>query len=497
MGYNASDDGVVLAGAKRILQGEFPHRDFIQIRPFGSNYFWAVIIAILEKFHIPLIYWTRLLVWVQFFVISLIWVLLLVKPGNKIKLITLIPIVTLSAMISSHNFPIMPWTTIDGLFFISLGIYLYFRSKNKWIKFFGLFTLGSCFWFKQNYIFVFLLMLFYLIYIRHFFEVVFLSLFSIGSLSILLFNNAFYFFLEQLFSRGSSELIYYGFTVYLLKINSISNKIFTFSQTIFDPLLIGFLLFYLVFIFVFFCKSRERFLGLLILIIGWSSSISGGYNSPILFAGTFFVYLLYQPTILKINYSVISKLTLVLLLILIPLYYLFRLNNIYRELPAMNLKYDLGKLAFNFKHIKSNKYMFSYFKDLKKTYIFYSDSNKVAILPSVTGYWLMTKDKNPLKIDWVNNSEHPSKILTNSIIKNLQIDKNLVLFVNKYSIENISQGKVNPRRESIVADYIEHEADLIKTTEYLDVYRFKDKGARIGQGTKMTLYPCNGNGPHW
>ena len=35
IGFNPTDDGFVLSAARRILDGEIPHKDFVSIRPAG------------------------------------------------------------------------------------------------------------------------------------------------------------------------------------------------------------------------------------------------------------------------------------------------------------------------------------------------------------------------------------------------------------------------------------------------------------------------------
>jgi hypothetical protein len=478
LGYNSSDDGVVLAGAKRILQGEFPHRDFIQIRPFGSNYLWAPVVYILTGLNIPLIYWTRLIVWLQFFVISFVWVMILNHRYLKFKAIYLFPIIVVSTMISSHNFPIMPWTTIDGLFFIAVGYYLYYFSDNKWLTYLGLLLFGSCFWFKQNYLFVFLVLFVYLLYKRCFQALVFLMLPTIISLFVLTANHAISPFIEQIISRGNNDLINVGLLTYSENAFLLPYRFITLSEELIDPRMIGFILFYFVLAMFLFIEKKDWFLGLMIIIIGWSSSISIGYNTPILFAGTYFTfiflffYLKQKKLLFRENQLRFIVLSLFLLIAIAPYYTYYRLNNIYRDLSAKYLDYDLGEIYYDFKLIKTNKHMFNYFVDLKKTYNFYSKKTQVAIMPSTTGFWLTTKAINPLNIDWVNDYEHPSINQTQSIIRKIKSNKTLTLFVNKYFIEYLYQGKIKPRRESIVADFVEENASLIDETEYFKIYRF-------------------------
>ncbi|MBN1406002.1 MAG: hypothetical protein JW946_05730, partial [Candidatus Omnitrophica bacterium] len=71
MGFNLTDDGVLLAGCRRILEGEIPHRDFISIRPAGSYILHLPFVFFDQEYT----FWiSRLFVWFQLACIAWCWV---------------------------------------------------------------------------------------------------------------------------------------------------------------------------------------------------------------------------------------------------------------------------------------------------------------------------------------------------------------------------------------------------------------------------------------
>ena len=68
-GFNPTDDGHVLAHAKRILNGEIPHRDFISIRPAMSSFLHSIEIIIFPTEKI--FYYSRFVVIIFFFLLFL------------------------------------------------------------------------------------------------------------------------------------------------------------------------------------------------------------------------------------------------------------------------------------------------------------------------------------------------------------------------------------------------------------------------------------------
>ena len=63
LGFNPTDDGFILAGSRRILDGQVPHRDFISIRTAGSHFIHAPFVL----FGGDYVFWiSRYFVWFQF-----------------------------------------------------------------------------------------------------------------------------------------------------------------------------------------------------------------------------------------------------------------------------------------------------------------------------------------------------------------------------------------------------------------------------------------------
>ena len=140
-----------LAASKRILNGEIPHLDFISVRPAGSAYFHIFEILIYGDY---LYYFSRYFVWIQFSLISFVWVeitnkIFLIKQDYLVKFIFYVT----SLMICAHTFPIMSHATIDGIFFTSIGIYFITIKKSKSV-YLGYFILGFAPLFKQSFIFL-------------------------------------------------------------------------------------------------------------------------------------------------------------------------------------------------------------------------------------------------------------------------------------------------------------------------------------------------------
>ncbi len=126
-GINPSDEGVVLAQSWRILQGEAPHLDFISIRPVGSG----VLHTIHHVLPFPLQSSARYFVLFQFFIIAFSWVQFFRLKSNfkhEIPNLYKLSFLLIAWITSIFNYNLFPWTTIDAVFWTSLGFYLAERS---------------------------------------------------------------------------------------------------------------------------------------------------------------------------------------------------------------------------------------------------------------------------------------------------------------------------------------------------------------------------------
>jgi len=513
-GYNPSDDGVVLSGSKRLIEKQIPHRDFIQIRPMGSNLFWLPLVHFFKKSGIYIA--GRLIFWIQMVSIAWVWCYLLNKVTLKLKLFYFFPLVFLSVMISSHNFPIMPWTTIDGLFLISIGMLLY-SLRIPFLKLFGLFFLGFAPWCKQNFTIapiIFVLMLPAKKRVRDFLALIFPSLLILLYLYL---NKALPYFLNQITIRSNPlnvgvityikhikslyaiwgvyiillipllwEIIFLTHknkssktVLFLLKLFFIITAYLLVERYLMNPIHRAFLFFYLALFCSFFLYHQKNFLKLQVILIttAWATSISLGYNSPALFSGVLFASLTFYffNQLKKYTKEVAKQFFLVgalFSLLLFNKYKNFRYNHIYRDLPFPNLKYNLEKIYPGFQSIKTSKNNYDYFLDLKRTYSLYKNSSSVALMPSNAGFWILAKENNPLPLDWIQNAEHPTNKLTTRIISSINAKKTFIIMVNKYEVKSIAKNRHAPLnlKNYAIVNYVQKNLKKINETEFFEIY---------------------------
>ena len=126
-GYNDADDGYILALSWRVFNGEIPYKDFIYIRPPFTPFFHSLPLYIIPENY--QIIFERFLSFLFMALSSLFCSLSIERVfKNEIK-INFYLLATIGFVYSAHNFSPMPWYTVDGVFFASLGIYLLIRSS--------------------------------------------------------------------------------------------------------------------------------------------------------------------------------------------------------------------------------------------------------------------------------------------------------------------------------------------------------------------------------
>jgi hypothetical protein len=144
IGFNPTDDGWLPAVARRLAEGEVPHRDFIFVRPVFS--------ALLQ---IPLVHWggehviwlSRLWGWLTLGAVCWIWTSLLAREASPpLRYVCYV----VSLLFCAHTFPIMGWHTIDGLLFCTIAVALLTQDTpaRRSIAFFTAGTAALC---RQNF----------------------------------------------------------------------------------------------------------------------------------------------------------------------------------------------------------------------------------------------------------------------------------------------------------------------------------------------------------
>lgn len=117
-GFHPTDDGFVLAYAWRVAQGEVPYRDFVFERTPLTPYLHSVWLALPEGWAVQA---GRLAFYIEMAASALLPTLWAVTRGLRANVLTL-AIAGGTFLISLHNFPPMPWMTVDGVLFASAGV---------------------------------------------------------------------------------------------------------------------------------------------------------------------------------------------------------------------------------------------------------------------------------------------------------------------------------------------------------------------------------------
>ncbi|WP_106914935.1 hypothetical protein [Chryseobacterium aurantiacum] len=117
------DLGFIPSMVGRLQQGQEMYKDFDYIRPFFTLIFWDFLLKWIPATSPYFILTCRVLFIIQCFITGLIFQKLLFdKIRYEISFLYVICFVNV--------FPIMPWHTVDGLFFGALSLYFY---KKKWL----------------------------------------------------------------------------------------------------------------------------------------------------------------------------------------------------------------------------------------------------------------------------------------------------------------------------------------------------------------------------
>ncbi len=130
IGFNPTDEGWMQAVARRMLEGEFPHRDFIYVRPALSAIFQIPLVWLGGDYTIWL---SRLWGWLTIGGIAWIWSGLAVSEKSPALLRPLL--YGVAFLLTAHVFPVMAWHSLDGMLLCSLAVWLCRRGRPGWAFF--------------------------------------------------------------------------------------------------------------------------------------------------------------------------------------------------------------------------------------------------------------------------------------------------------------------------------------------------------------------------
>lgn len=391
---NQWDLGFLPSMIGRLKEGQIIYKDFDYIRPFFNLACWDYLLKFIPSSSEYFILFCRFIVMIQGLIICfIIQKLIFDNIHLSITLFFLICFL--------HTFPIMPWHTIDGIFFAVISLYFY---KKNWF-FSAILFLGFSALSKQSF-FIFSLGTFFIILkdfckapLFHKKDIIICTLFllilCIFIYQYQIFDN-FQLFYQQVFNSSSSSgfyensiapylfkshlnsILFIGLLllIYFIKIKrDIIEKIilFGFLFLILYPFFnhgeyIGIYSFFLLLIVLFLKYDFENKFVFLLLFLNWSASISWGYNLPI-----FLIFIL--------TYKFIEQKGKLLFLWIISLssFLVYRLKYTYKSENLLSSHYIFTKKIPSVSGLLISDRDHEYLLEAKKIY---EDYKNVIFLPS-------------------------------------------------------------------------------------------------------------------
>lgn len=516
-GFNPTDDGFVLAYARRILDGQIPHRDFIAIHLAGSGYLHAPFVA-LGGDHTYLI--SRFFVWVQLAFIAWAWTaignrLLEVRPPLVVKVCIALTAFTMSA----HYFPVMAWHTIDGLFLVTAALWIRIANAGR-ARFLGDVLLGAAILCKQNFVFCGpLIILLFERRQRRLAGLAALALPAAYALVVIVSGGAGDAWVQL---STQSDLATPGFlkylwepafaggtvigllTVMLLKPSAPGEK-----PAIDDGLtrLVGLAIVALLLAKASYAMAQGRYLGapafglfgmacgatlalasirtgtssrwqfgLVIVAVVWCTALSIGYNTPALAAGLLVVFLLvlFFPDPESSRAVKWTPAAIVMIVTVISLWKFdeARLKFVYLERPASELKWRLDGILPGGAGLLTDQNTYHVLKDLQAATV--AAGGRYAIQPDFSGWWVKSDQANPLPIDWAQWIELGSPQLKSRAIRAMNAQRGeLTIIVAKYETAALAK-RLAPSPNSFrfpLAAYARTHYAKVGETSYFELYR--------------------------
>jgi hypothetical protein len=514
-GFAPVDDGFTLAYSRRILEGQVPHRDFIIIRPFLSPLLHTPFVLFGGEYT----YWvSRLFVWFQFACISWAWVCIADRAfGNPFDNATKVFVALASFAASVHYFVLTAWHTVDGLFLASIGMWVLSARQHKGARFTGYLLIATTYLCKQSFLFVAPLTLLLLGDWREKKYWLTITLPAVVYCAYLLVTGSLWEAILQLASQtgfvSTGVLSYLNFgtllgvlagycSTFLLNTSSvpmpraerlpryIGAALLTAMPAFFIAVglyrgslgIVSFGIFGMVVGAVLYRVStgtvrdgRRTPVVLIVLLLAWSASLSVGYNFPALLLGPLFTMLVasayavrgsLNPRFLRATLAVAGVAILLGFGVARPYY-------IYREQPSSELTKPLDGVLPGGRLIYTNPNTYDFLVDLNEATSDVASRDKTyALVPDVPGYWVQSKQTNPLPIDWPQPVELGSQYLVDRVTGDLEAERgDVVVIVQKVHAFYLADGFVPLDEDQYpVVRYVRENFEKTDETEYFELY---------------------------
>ena len=505
--------GLYKAYLGELSQGEVPYLDFIYVRPPLSLYVHSLPLF----FPMPVLF-ERLLFYLSFALIVSLSTRSL-QAYFDFQPIGISPAIFagIAFACSVHNFPPMPWHTVDGLIFASAGVYLISRKDGFFPSYLALmfFLLSAlC---KQSFYPLIVLgpVALFLLKDR---EMAKKSTVAFTASIFLLFGSFRLGFPEWTLAmirqttgatsiKDLLEIGVYEYGKPLLLVFPLGFAIRRLQRDLILPYnwkylpgsIYWFLFFGMLGLHVWKAVSDQTYIGpsfgfgevfflvavgigirgtwintkaygmlLFMLVISWCAALSWGYTSPILyFTPVMFAFflMLYEDLEFRVP-RYFYGLVLVLLLWVFSVLYQFP----YRTVPRSQLTEHVGDIFPALKGIQVGDPMYRKCVELDSFSTQYG--KEIAILPSFPSAHLLLDANNPIGTDWAHNAEVNGTKFRDQLIYVLESEQPYV-FLEKDKLDELNDES---RYGSWLSRYVYENWDQVEEGEFFIVYKAKDRG---------------------
>lgn len=513
-GWSDTDQGFIQAISYRITLGELPYRDFIYIRPPLSPYLHSLSILLLPDSIQTLA--ERFLFYL--FCAASVWLATLtLRTRFDFRQIGISPefFAAIAFVFTVHNFPPMPWHTMDGILFGSLGLFLISTARHWGLGYLGLLALFLAAMTKQAFYPMLVAGPVLMLFLRGSSDTAKAVAAFAGSLLLLITGiyvadpELLRLFWQQTTGETSlHDLVNAGIKPYvkplllivlpLLVLRGINDNYELFAwfrhpilnlfgltlagllalhliraltQEAYVPPSFGFgqacfLLTVLVSVKSIWVNPRSHVLLLTLVFLAWCAGISWGYASPMLF---------FTPMVFGCLYIVHQELDFVapryfygIIFLLVAWVFAVLYQYPYRDQPREMLNYDAGKVFPRLSHIYTGPYLYSKCQELQTLTQEYTGS--FAVLPAFPLAHYLTETRPPLPIDWAHNAEMVYGQYAQQLTAQLNQEVKQVFL----EIDKLDQLQDTSRYGSSLARYVKDNWHHVRTARYFEVYTLPD-----------------------
>lgn len=510
-GFSDTDHGFIQGLSWRVLNGETPYWNFIYVRPPLSPYLHAVEMAILPE-GIEMI-GSRFFFYIEIWIIVLFGGLSLRYFFNFYRFgMNFWMFLSMAFIFTAHNFPPMPWHTVDALMFSSVGAYLVARGPSLWKVALGIVMLMLAAMCKQPFLvvpFVGIVAAYSLWgrkqgLIALLIVVVPLLVFSIAALISPSKEFIFTFWDQNAGVTSLRDLIHTGFLRYLKafaavfgfliiggffwnrfhdKVQAViggvigwlfivgmvwTHAILTLSwQQSVPPLFVyTHMMWCITFVMAaagILGKVRGAWPLMILLAASWASSISWGYPSPalagvtLLFGFIWFIreYFEFEPP--KYYYFTM------LLLMFSAMFIMNRYP--YRDEPRKSDHYHLGDIYPQLNFVYGGEPIYRKMAEMHQLVGEYKQP--FTVLPSMPLAHYLEKQIPPIQVDWAHNAEMNWDKSQNELINKLEFTAPIVFIEKDKAKELDDPGKYG----SGLARYVREHWQQVRETAYFWIYQ--------------------------